>query len=104
MVSSVVPILNNVGEKYTPKNYHPVSLSFVASKAFEKLVNTWYVDLLKKCGLFYDFQYGFGSQLNADFVTIVSDTVVKALGLLELWHLTHSRLLIGLGMLDFSQI
>ena len=38
-VSSVVPVFKNVGERSTAKNYHPVSILFVVSKVFEKLVN-----------------------------------------------------------------
>ena len=60
-VSSVFPIFNNVGEKSITKNYCPVSLLFVVSKVFEKLVNNRIVDHLEKCGLFSDFQYGFRS-------------------------------------------
>ena len=60
-VSSVVPVFKNVGERSTAKNYRTVSLLTVVSKVFEKLVNNRIVDQLKKCGLFSDFQYGFGS-------------------------------------------
>ena len=60
-VSSVVPVFKNFGEKYTAKNYRPVSLLSVVSKVFEKLVNNRIVDHLEKCGLFSDFQYGFRS-------------------------------------------
>ena len=35
-VSSVVPVLKNVGERSTAKNYHPVSLLSMVSKVFEK--------------------------------------------------------------------
>ena len=38
-VSLVVPVLKNVGERSTAKNYYPVSLLSVVSKFFEKLVN-----------------------------------------------------------------
>ena len=38
-VSSVVTVFKNVGERSTAKNYCPVSLLSVVSKAFEKLVN-----------------------------------------------------------------
>ena len=38
-VSSVVPVFENVGERSTAKNYHPVSLLPVVSKVFEKFVN-----------------------------------------------------------------
>ena len=51
-VSSVVPLIKNVGESCTAKNYCPVSLLSVASKVFGKLVNSRIVDHLKKCGLF----------------------------------------------------
>ena len=60
-VSSVVPVFKNVGERSTAKNYRPVSLLFVVSKVFEKLVNNRIVDHLEKCGLFSDFQYRFRS-------------------------------------------
>ena len=54
-VSSVVPVFKNVGERFTAKNYHPVSLLSVVSKVFEKLVNNRIVDDLEQCGLFSDF-------------------------------------------------
>ena len=74
-VSSVDPVFKNVGERYTAKNYRPVSLLFVVSKVFEKLVNNRIVYHLEKCGLFYDFQYGFrSSRSTADFLTVVSDS------------------------------
>ena len=60
-VSSVVPVFKNVGERSTGKNYKPVSLLYVVSKVFEKLVNNRIADHLEKCGLFSDFQYGFRS-------------------------------------------
>ena len=60
-VSSVVPVFKNVGERYTAKNYCPVSLLSVVNKVFEKLVNNRIVDHVEKCGLFSDFQYGFRS-------------------------------------------
>ena len=68
----------NVGERSTAKNYHPVSLLYVVSKLFEKLVNNRIVDHLEKCGLFSDFQYGFGSQSFADLLTVVSDRIARA--------------------------
>ena len=60
-VSSVVPVFNNVGERFTAKNYCPVSLLSVVSKVFEKLVNNRIADHLEKYGLFSDFRYGFRS-------------------------------------------
>ena len=70
-VSSVVPVFKNVGERFTAKNYCPVSLLSVVSKVFEKLV--------EKCGLFSDFQYGFrSSRSTADLLTVVSDRIARA--------------------------
>ena len=77
-VSSVVPVFKNVGERSTAKNYCPVSLLFVVSKVFEKLVNNWIVDHLEKYGLFSDFQYGFrSSRSTADLLTVVSDRIAR---------------------------
>ena len=60
-VSSVVPVLKNVGERSTAKNYRPVTLISAVSKVFEKLVTNRIDDHLEKCGLFSDFHYGFRS-------------------------------------------
>ena len=104
-VSSVVPVFKNVGERSTAKNYRPVSLLSVVSKVFEKLANNRIVGDLEKCGLFSDFQYGFrSSRSTADLLTVVSDRIARAfnsLGVLELWHLIHPRLLTWFGMLVF---
>ena len=54
-VSLVVPVFKNVGERSTAENYRPVSLLYVVSKVFKKLVNNRIVDHLKNCGLFSDF-------------------------------------------------
>ena len=78
-VSLVVPVFKNVVERSAAKNYHPVSLLFVVSKVFEKLVSNRIVDHLEKCGLFPDFQYGFrSSQSTADLLTVVSDRIARA--------------------------
>ena len=53
--SLVVPVFKNVGERHTAKNYFPVSLFSVVSKAFEKLVNTRIIDHLEECGLSLSF-------------------------------------------------
>ena len=50
---SVVYVFKNGGERSTAKNYCPVSLLFVVSKVFEKLVNSRILDQLEKCGLFF---------------------------------------------------
>ena len=77
-VSSVVPVLKNVGERSTAKNYRPVSLLSVVNKVFEKL-NNRIVDHLEKCGLFSNFQYGFrSSRSTADLLTVVSDRIARA--------------------------
>ena len=60
-VSLVVPMIKNVGDRSTAKNYCPVSLLSVLNKVFGKLVNNRVVDQKQKCGLFSDFQYGFRS-------------------------------------------
>ena len=48
----MVPLLKNVGERSTAKNYHPVSIFSVVSNIFEKLVSNRVVNNLEKCGLF----------------------------------------------------
>ena len=78
-VSSVVLVFKNVGERSTAKNYQPVSLLSVVSKAFEKLVNNRIVNHLEKCGLFSDFQYGFrSSRSTVDLLAVVSDRIAGA--------------------------
>ena len=57
----MVPVFKNVGERFTDKNYLPVSLLFLVSKVFGKLLNNRIVDQPYKCGLFSDIQYGFRS-------------------------------------------
>ena len=79
IVSLVVPVFKNVGERSKAKNYCPVNLLSVVSKVFEKLVNNRIVDHLEKCGLFSDFQYGFrSSRSTADLLTVVSDRIARA--------------------------
>ena len=78
-VSSVVPVFKNVGEGSIAENYRPVSLIYVASKVFEKLVNNTIVDHPEKCGLFSDFQYSFrSSRSTADFLTVLFDSIAWA--------------------------
>ena len=45
----MVPVFENVGERYTAKNYCPVGLLSVVSKVFEKLDRI--VDHVEKCGV-----------------------------------------------------
>ena len=76
----MVPVFKNIGERYTAKNYCPVSLLSVVSKVFEKLVNKRIVDHLDKCVLFSDFQYGFrSSRSTADLLTVVSDKITRTI-------------------------
>ena len=75
----MVPVFKNVGEKYTARNHHPVSLLSMVSKVFEKLVNNRIVDHLEKSCLFSDFQYGFrSSRSTPDLLTVVSDRIARA--------------------------
>ena len=50
-----------IKERLTAENCCPVSLLYVVSKAFEKLVNNRIVDVLEKYVLFPYFQYVFRS-------------------------------------------
>ena len=78
-VSVVVYVFKNVAESSTAKTYCPVSLVFVVSKVFEKLVNNRFVNHPDKCGLFSDFQYGFRSSLSpAGLLTAESDRIARA--------------------------
>ena len=77
-VSSVVPVLKNVGERSTAKNYRPVSLPSVVSKVLEKLVNNRLAVNLEKCGLFSDFDHIFRQSYRIDLLGL------KAFRLLEL--------------------
>ena len=75
----MVPVFKNVGERSTAKNYGLVSLLFVISKVFGKLLNDRIVDHLEKCGLLSDLQYGFRpSQSTADLLTVVSNRISRA--------------------------
>ena len=79
-VSLVVPVLKNVEERSTVKNCRPVSLLFVVSEFFERLVNNVIViNHLGKCGLFPDIEYGFrSSRSTSDLITVVSDRIARA--------------------------
>ena len=75
----MVPVLKNIGERATAKNYCPVSLLSVVSKVFEKLLTTRIVDYLEKSGLFSNFQCGFrSSRSTADLLKVVSDRIARA--------------------------
>ena len=79
MVSSVVPVFKNVGERSTAESYRPVSLLSVVSKVFEKLVNNRIVDHLEKCGLF-----------------LISSMVLGLLNQLQIFWQLHLIELLGL--------
>ena len=84
----MVPVFKNIGERFTAKNYHPVSLLSAVSKVFEKLVNDRIVDPLENCGLFSDFQYGFRSSRSfVDLLTFVSDRIARTFNRLQLLEL-----------------
>ena len=75
----MVPIFKSVGERYTAKNYHPVSQVSVVSEVFEKLVNNRIVDHLVKCDLSSDFQFGFRpSRSTAYLLIVVSNRIARA--------------------------
>ena len=100
-VSSVVPVFNNVGERSTAKNYHPVSLLSVANKVFDNSV----FNHLKKCGLFPIFSMVLGLlnkwQVFSQSHLIELLGLLLSLGLLKLWPLIYPRLLTEFGMLVF---
>ena len=74
-VSLGVPVFKNVKERFTAKNYQPVSL---LSKVFQKLLNNRILDHLEKSGLFSDFRYSFRStQSTVDFLIAVSDRIAR---------------------------
>ena len=104
-VSSVVPVFKNVRERSTSKNYLPVSLLSVVSKVFEKLVYNRIFDHLEKCGLFFDFEYGFrSSQSTANLLTVVSDRIARAFNMSGATRAVApdiSKLLTGFCMLVF---
>ena len=57
----MVLVFKNVRERFTVKNYRPVTLLSVVTTVFKKLVNIRITDHLEKCCLFSHFQYGFRS-------------------------------------------
>ena len=78
-VSTVFLVFKNVAERSAAENYCPVSLLYVVSKVYKKLVNSRIADHLEKCDFFSDFQYGFrSSQSAADYLTVLSDAVARA--------------------------
>ena len=79
MLEGLIGVFKNVGERSNAKNYRPVSLLFVVSKVFERLVNNRTGDHLEKCGLSSDFLLGFrSSRSTAGLLTVVSDRNARA--------------------------
>ena len=73
------PVFKSVWERFSTKNYCPVSLLSVVSKILEKFVNNSLVDHCKKCILFSDFLYGSrSSQSTANFLTVISCRTARA--------------------------
>ena len=79
----MVPVFKNIWERSIAKNYRPVSLLSVISKAFGKLVNNRLVDHLEKCGLFFRFAICF----YVFFIEWLG--ILTSLELLELQHLIY---------------
>ena len=50
-VSLVVPVFKNFGEKFTAKNYCPVSLLSAVGKVFERLLNNRIVDHVRNSSM-----------------------------------------------------
>ena len=78
MVSLVVPVFKNNRERSTAKNYCPVSLLFVTSKVFEKLVNNRIVDHIKNSGFFLIFNVFASSLSTANLLKVVSVRIARA--------------------------
>ena len=101
----MVPVLKNVGERSTAKNYRPVNLLSVVSKVFGKTVNNRIVDYLEKWAFFLISSMVIGLldqlQIFSQLYLIELLGLVTGLELLKLWHLIYPRLLTGFHMLVF---
>ena len=77
-VSSVFPVLKNIGERSMTRNYCHVSLLSVVNKITEKRVDDRLFDHLEKYGL-WSLLYGFRSSWSTpDLLTIVSYRIARA--------------------------
>ena len=89
-VLSVARVFKNVGERFTDKNYCPVSLTSAVSKVFGKLRNNRLVDLLEIYGLFVipRMVSGLSVQLQIFLQLYLVELLWHSLNLgpLELWH------------------
>ena len=95
-VSYMVPVFKNVGERFTAKNYRPVSLLSVVIKVFEKLLNSRIVEHLEKFDIFSYFPSGVrSSRSTADLLTVVSDGISrpfnKSKAFDRVWHASLLR-------------
>ena len=91
-------------ERSAAKNYCPVSLLSVVSKANEKVVNNRTVDHLEKCFfLISSMVLGLFDQLQifSHLYLIELLGLLTGLELLEVWHLIYPRLLTEFGKLVF---
>ena len=83
----LVPVIKNVEEKSTVKNFYPVSLHSMVSKIFKKIVSNRRFDHLEKCGLFL-------------FSGIVSGFLDQLQIFWQLYLIELLELLTGLGLLE----
>ena len=99
----MVLVFKNVGERSATKNYCHVTLIFVVSKVFEKLVNNKTVDRKMAFILISSVVLGLLNQLKIFSLIYLIELLelLTGLELLELWHLIYPRLLAGFGMLVF---
>ena len=83
IVSLVIPVFKNVGERSTTNNYHPVGLLSVVGKVFEKCVNNRIVNHLENCGLFFisSMVLGLLNQLQIFWWLYL----IELLGFLQVW-------------------
>ena len=98
----MVPVFKNVGEISAA----PLVFFLWFVKVFEKFVSiTYIVDYLRKCGLFYDFQYSLrSSRPTADFLTVASDRIARAFnrsGATRAIALDISKVFAGFGMVVY---
>lgn len=56
-MSSLFPVVRNIGERAIAKTYSSVSLSSIVRKILEKLLNDRFVDSIRKFGFLYDFLF-----------------------------------------------
>ena len=71
----------HIQEAIRSHSLHETTVLFVVSKVFEKTVNDKTNGDLEKCGLSFNFQYGFRfyfSQSTSDLLTVVSDIIARA--------------------------